>query len=62
LYEEAGVLEYWIVEPIEKMILIYTLINGKYIGFPTKVEGNNLKSPLFPNLQIEIKDIFEDIN
>jgi len=32
LYEEAGVQEYWIVEPEEKLVLIYNLENGRYIG------------------------------
>lgn len=60
LYEEAGVLEYWIVEPVEKMILVYTLNEGKYIGLPPQTEGNFIKSPLFPNLKIAVKDVFED--
>jgi Uma2 family endonuclease len=59
LYEEAGVLEYWIVEPVEKMLLVYTLINGKYIGLRPQTEGENIQSPLFPDIQIEIKDVFE---
>ena len=32
LYEEAEVQEYWIVEPYDKIIFIYTLVDGKYIG------------------------------
>jgi Uma2 family endonuclease len=60
LYEEAGILEYWIVEPVEKMILVYTLINGKYIGLPPQIEGKNVKSPLFPEIEIAVTDVFED--
>lgn len=60
LYEEAGVLEYWIVEPVEKMILVYTLKDGKYIGLPPQTEGDNITSPLFPDLQMSIIDIFEN--
>ncbi len=60
LYEEAGVLEYWIIEPVEKMLLVYTLQNGKFIGLPPQTEGNNIKSVLFPDLQIAITDIFEN--
>ena len=61
LYEEAGVLEYWIVEPVEKMLLIYTLIDGKYIGLPPQTEGENIQSPLFPDLEISITDVFEGV-
>ncbi len=32
LYQENGVKEYWIVQPIEKTIFVYTLINGVFIG------------------------------
>lgn len=60
LYEEAGVLEYWIVEPNEKMILIYSLVNKKYIGLAPLTEGENIKSPLFPDLKIDVFDVFED--
>lgn len=60
LYEEAGVLEYWIVEPVEKMLLVYTLENEKFIGLPPQTLGENIKSPLFPDLQIAIDAIFEN--
>lgn len=60
LYEEAGVLEYWIVHPVIKMLLVYTLINEKYIGLPPQTEGENIRSPLFPDMQIAIVDVFEE--
>jgi Uma2 family endonuclease len=58
LYQEAGVLEYWLVEPTEKIILIYTLPNGVYIGLKPLVEGEIVKSLLFPEIKISVKDIF----
>lgn len=58
LYQEAGVLEYWIVEPYDKLVLIYTLIDGKYIGLKPFSEGEKIESPLFPDLQIALDDIF----
>lgn len=30
LYEQAGVNEFWLVHPIERMVTIYRLINGSY--------------------------------
>lgn len=59
LYEENGVKEYWIVEPAENSIFIYTLINGKYIGLKPCIEGQKITSPLFPELDFEIEKIFE---
>jgi Uma2 family endonuclease len=58
LYLEAGVKEYWLIEPADRMILIYSLKNGEYIGQKPLVEGENIKSPLFPELNIAIEDIF----
>ena len=58
LYQEAGVQEYWIVDPTDKLILIYTLIDQKYIGLPPLALGDNIKSPLFPNMKIALDDVF----
>jgi Uma2 family endonuclease len=58
LYQEAGVLEYWIVEPYDKIVLIYTLIDGVFVGLPPQTEGEFIKSPLFPDLKIELEDVF----
>lgn len=61
LYEESGVLEYWLVEPAEKMVLVYTLQNNKYIGLKPFAEGEIIDSPLFPNMKIEVESVFEGI-
>jgi Uma2 family endonuclease len=58
LYEEAGVLEYWIVEPYDKIVLVYTLKEGKYVGSKPFTEGEKIISPLFPDLKIELDDVF----
>ena len=58
LYEEAGVLEYWIIEPIDKFVLVYTLRNGQYIGLKPFTEGEIITSPLFPDLKVAVDDVF----
>ncbi|WP_396169491.1 Uma2 family endonuclease [Flavobacterium sp.] len=58
LYQEAGVKEYWIIEPNDKLILVYTLVNNEFIGLKPQVEGENIRSPLFPELEIAIEDVF----
>ena len=58
LYEASGVKEYWIVQPAERIVLLYTLIDGKYIGLRPYSEGMMLESQLFPELKIEVSDIF----
>ncbi len=59
LYEENGVKEYWIVEPAENSIFIYTLKDGKYSGLKPCIEGQTITSPLFPELDFEIEKIFQ---
>jgi Uma2 family endonuclease len=58
LYQEAEVKEYWMIEPVDRMILVYTLMNGEYIGLKPFTEGENIKSPLFPELNIAVEEIF----
>lgn len=59
LYEENGVLEYWIVNPFDKTIFIYVLQNGKYIGIKPLIEDRTLQSPTFPNMQFKVEKVFE---
>jgi Uma2 family endonuclease len=59
LYEENQVKEYWLVEPFEKTIFIYSLQNDKFIGLKPCIEGEEIASPLFPELNFEIEKIFE---
>jgi Uma2 family endonuclease len=58
LYEENGVKEYWIVQPENKTIIIYTLQNKTFIGLKPLTEDNTMKSPLFPQLKFKLKDVF----
>ncbi len=58
LYEENEVKEYWLVDPSEKTVLIYTLQNKKYFGLKPFIVDDIIKSPLFPKLKFKIKDIF----
>jgi Uma2 family endonuclease len=58
LYEKNGVKEYWIIEPVEKVLFLYTLQNGKYIGLKPFIENDKIKSPLFPKLNFMMKNIY----
>ncbi len=61
LYQEAGVLEYWVVNPTERMIQVWKLNEqGFYIGLPPNVEGDILQTPIIPNLEIIVTDVFLD--
>jgi Uma2 family endonuclease len=59
LYERCGVAEYWIVDPPSKSIEIYTLDNQKYILIDLfEIEGK-IKSILFADLDLDVKEVFE---
>lgn len=59
LYEEACVQEYWIVAPEEKLVLIYTLANGRYMGKKPFSEGMVITTAILPGLEISVSDIFK---
>ena len=59
IYEETGVLEYWIVYPDEKSILRYILNeHGKFIGLQPLTEDDIINTPILEGLDIYLADIF----
>jgi Uma2 family endonuclease len=58
LYQESGVKEYWMVEPTEKIVLVYTLQNDVYIGLKPFTDGEIIESPLFLDMKIAVSDVF----
>ena len=61
LYEENGVKEYWIVNQAEKTILIYVLVEDKYVGIKPITEKGKLESPTFPALKFSVKNVFKQL-
>ena len=60
VYEEAGVKEYWLVNPLEKIVLIYVLNEtGTFIGLQPLTEEQTLETRLFPGLKINLGELFE---
>lgn len=58
LYERCGVSEYWIVDPPTKSIEVYVLENQHYTLLDLfEIEGK-IKSALFADLDIDVKEIF----
>ena len=59
IYEETGVLEYWIVNPTEQSVQVYQLNeSGKYIGSRPYVTGDLLRTPIVPGLEVDLSDVF----
>ncbi len=58
LYEEAGVREYWLVEPNDEVVLIYYLNEDeRYIGLQPATEV--AQSAIFPELKVDLFELFK---
>lgn len=59
LYEEAGVIEYWIVHPSEQTIVVFILNeNKKYDGAKIYAGNDSIKSIAVNGLIIKLNDTF----
>lgn len=58
LYAEAGVREYWIVDPDDCIVDIYTLHSDRvYVPFGHFERGADIQSDLLPGLRIAMDDL-----
>ena len=61
VYQENGVKEYWLVEPVDKCVFVYVLNEaGIYIGLQPVTDEDILTSTIFPELQIDLALVFKD--
>lgn len=60
LYEECGVKEYWIIQPENNIVLVYSLQNEKYIGLKPFTEDDTIESIVFPDMKLLVNDVFKD--
>jgi Uma2 family endonuclease len=60
LYESSGVEEYWIVDPSEKVVLQYSLENGRFTNHRPLIEEDSLSSTVIKGFTMDLKDVFKD--
>ncbi len=60
IYQEAGIKEYWIVEPVDEFVIVYTLSKGKYIGSKPYTAQNFIESDVVAGLKLSVADIFTE--
>jgi len=60
IYEEAGVKEYWIVMPAEKLVEVFYLENGKYQRIKVYTSDEIISPMLFPDFEITLTDVFKE--
>ncbi|EMS32112.1 hypothetical protein C943_01374 [Mariniradius saccharolyticus AK6] len=61
VYEESGVNEYWIIHPSEKTLLIYTLIDKKYVPSRLFTLGDKVKSKAINGFEMDLDEVFGDL-
>ncbi len=63
LYQNAGVPEYWIVDPEHEFIIVYAPnAAGQYIGSVPYTEGMALQTPILPGFALDINTVFAQPN
>ena len=58
-YAAAGVPEYWIADPVNEVILVFTLSGGGYAEH-TFARGDTLTTPTIPGFALPLERIFGD--
>ena len=59
IYAEAGVREYWILDPRYDTVALLELRGGVYAARATLAAGDTLTTPLLPGLAAPLADIFQ---
>ena len=61
-YEKAGVKEYWIVEPDQKLVSVFLLqANGRYGRPEIYSEEDKINVSIFTDLAIDLKEVFDKV-
>jgi Uma2 family endonuclease len=58
LYQENGVLEYWIVFPNDNVIQQFVLKDGKYVHTGLFSPTETISPALFPDLAVDVSEVF----
>jgi Uma2 family endonuclease len=60
-YERAGVREYWVVDPVVKMVTVYKLRDGGLYGRPdVYAEEERIKIGILGDLEVDLKPVFSE--
>lgn len=60
LYEKHRVKEYWIVHPVDQIVMLYTLRDNTHYSKPAVFSTEDiLHSIIFPDLKINLAELFK---
>lgn len=57
-YEQSGVQEYWLVDPVAHIVEVYTLSNDEYALLGTFQNQEMIQSQIFVGIEIPVNTIF----
>ena len=60
VYAQAGVLEYWLADPLARTIEVFVLRDGTYELFGKFARGEHLRSEMLPGFEPALDKIFKD--
>jgi Uma2 family endonuclease len=59
-YAEAGIPEYWIVNPLTQTIAVLTLVEGQYVEHGVFTSGQRATSALLPDFAVDVAEVFAE--
>jgi Uma2 family endonuclease len=62
VYEESGVKEYWVIHPTEYSLLIYSLVDGKYVPSKLFTVGDIVESKCISGFKLDLDEVFDDLD
>jgi Uma2 family endonuclease len=62
LYQEHGVREYWILQPLDQTLIIYTLKEGKYVPSRLFGAGDTVGSTVLEGFKLDLEEFFGDLD
>lgn len=62
LYQEAGVLEYWVIDPTHNIAFLYVLdaATNKFIPALPLADDDVIKSRVLPNFELKLSEVFSE--
>jgi len=59
-YAQAGIQEYWIVDPQEKVIEVYTLEDDRYLLLGRFGQGDAARSKLLSGFEVRVDEVLQE--
>ena len=60
VYAEAGIPEYWVLDPVNDSITVFELTGTEYVERATLGRGDTMATETIPGFELELERIFDD--